>query len=304
MKVNEMQPFVRYVRMQSEGSFYDGWVYPVDHRLFYCISGRGSIAFEDRTFSMEARDLLYWPSNLRYRYLPDREDPFQFLAVNFDFTKGHSSLIDPAEPFVGSMPEGSERFENVSFSDAPELASQIFVPCAADMEADLRKLREEYTRRQVFYEIRCTAILTEILLEIVRSERSDGAAESVEAMRQVLEYIRENAAQPLTNAEVGKRFGYHPNYISALVLRHTGLPLHQYLLHCRIQRGAELLRESDMDIASVSQACGFTGGTYFARLFHREYGIPPTVYRRRYREAKRAQAGHGVTVLQENKAKE
>ena len=291
MKFNEIQPFVRYVRMQTEGSFYEGWVYPVDHRLFYCVSGRGSIAFEDRTFSMGPGNLLYWPSSMRYRYLPDREDPFQFLAVNFDFTRHHASLTDPAEPFVGSMPEGSERFENVSFSDAPEFASQIFVPCAADMETDLRKLMEEYTLRRVFYEIRCTAIMTEILLGIVRAGRSDGTMRSMESMRQVLEYIRENAAQPLSNAKVGKQFGYHPNYIGALVLRHTGLPLHQYLLQCRIQKGAELLRESDMDIVSISHACGFTGGTYFARLFHRKYGIPPTVYRRQYREAKEDPAG-------------
>lgn len=282
MTFSESQPFVRFVRLQSD--FYDGWVYPVDHRLFFCVSGRGSVLFDDRVCSVRAGDLLFWPSSARYRCRPEAEDPFRFLAVNFDFTRRNALTDGPAIPFVGTAPKGLYRFEDVAFSDAAELSAPICLRNVPELEGAFRKLLEEQTFRQVFFDVRSAAVLSEILIRVLRRVRTDGTQKGRQAVREILEYVRENAARPLSNAEIGRTFGYHPNYVSFLLLRSTGLPLHQYLLQCRLQRGAELLRESELPVAAVARSCGFTGGTYFGRLFLRRYGVTPGVYRRRYRE--------------------
>ena len=45
-----------------------------------------------------------------------------------------------------------------------------------------------------------------------------------------------------------------------------------------IQKGAKLLKESDMNISEIAQHIGFSSRSYFARSFKAVYGMSPTEY--------------------------
>lgn len=53
-----------------------------------------------------------------------------------------------------------------------------------------------------------------------------------------------------------------------------------YLANYRLQKGIDLLRETDMNIAEISYEVGFSGASYFTETFHKVYNCTPTEYKR------------------------
>ena len=53
-----------------------------------------------------------------------------------------------------------------------------------------------------------------------------------------------------------------------------------YLNSFRLEKGMELLRQTDLSITEISSACGFSSPSYFAERFLMAKGCTPTQYRR------------------------
>ncbi len=65
----------------------------------------------------------------------------------------------------------------------------------------------------------------------------------------------------------------------ALFKEAAGIPLGKYLLNYRIHRAMALLQTTDLPIASVAEEAGFGSPQAFSRVFKRETGQSPRVYR-------------------------
>lgn len=61
----------------------------------------------------------------------------------------------------------------------------------------------------------------------------------------------------------------------------VGMTPMQYLVHCRLNRSAEiLLRSPSLGITDTALECGFSSSQYFATVFARRFGCSPREYRR------------------------
>jgi AraC-like DNA-binding protein len=60
----------------------------------------------------------------------------------------------------------------------------------------------------------------------------------------------------------------------------TGVSPGQYLLNLKIEKTAQMLRETSLTMAEVAQTAGFESEFYFSRLFKKKLGVSPTAYRR------------------------
>jgi AraC-like DNA-binding protein len=64
------------------------------------------------------------------------------------------------------------------------------------------------------------------------------------------------------------------------VRRLTGLTPERFLIECRLQHAAALLRHRpDLSILEVALACGFSSSQHFATLFRRRFRSTPTAWR-------------------------
>ena len=59
-----------------------------------------------------------------------------------------------------------------------------------------------------------------------------------------------------------------------------GLPVHAWLQQRRMERAAELLRDSSLSVLGVAQSVGYSSASQFSAVFRRQYGMSPTVYRK------------------------
>ena len=85
---------------------------------------------------------------------------------------------------------------------------------------------------------------------------------------------------------LARRYHTSSSYLSRLVRENTGHSLTELLWRRRMEKAAQLLRDTDMPILAVSQSVGYENSSYFYRLFERRYEMPPKEYRRVHRDGK------------------
>ena len=93
----------------------------------------------------------------------------------------------------------------------------------------------------------------------------------------VLNYIYEHFAEPITLDTVSDAFGYNKYYFSRLFNRYVGENLNSYVNMIRVRNlVARAQREEDPRLAVLVFECGFDSMTTFYRNFARFYDEPPT----------------------------
>jgi AraC family transcriptional regulator len=80
-------------------------------------------------------------------------------------------------------------------------------------------------------------------------------------------------------AELARECGLSARSFSRTFIRSTGMPPHRWLQRHRVEKAKELLASSDLPLAEVASACGFASETHLARVFTREAGVAPDVWR-------------------------
>lgn len=60
----------------------------------------------------------------------------------------------------------------------------------------------------------------------------------------------------------------------------TGVSPYAYVLNLRMEKAAELLALSDVPVAEVAYKVGIDNPLYFSKLFKKQYGLSPTVFRK------------------------
>lgn len=275
IKFSEIIPFARYVRIQKNYFYCFREVYPLDNRLFYCLGGKGMIEIEGESYRVSKDTVIMWRSGMRYKYMPDENDPYYFCGINFDLSMNNMSKTAPINPVAKEDYCPEMLVENVKIDDIAILNKVIIREDSSELKPLFEKIESEFRLKKLLYEKKASAILTEILSELTRGAISESTSSAGKNIDEILLYIESHCTENLTNLSIGKHFNYHPNHINTLVVRHTGVSLHGYLLRCRIQRAADLLNETGMSVTEAALKCGFSNVAYFSRYFKKIVGISP-----------------------------
>jgi AraC-like DNA-binding protein len=85
--------------------------------------------------------------------------------------------------------------------------------------------------------------------------------------------------EPLDVPALARAAHLSPAHFSREFRRAFGEPPHQYLLTRRLERAAELLRNTDRSVADICVAVGLHSVGSFTTSFGRAFGLSPTAYR-------------------------
>ncbi len=96
----------------------------------------------------------------------------------------------------------------------------------------------------------------------------------------VKKYIRENYGKNLSLDVLGKIAHLHPAYLSKIFKEATEVNLSNYITDVRMQKAAELLKQTELRIHEVMEQVGYQKSQYFSKLFKDRYGVTPKEYRR------------------------
>jgi len=88
--------------------------------------------------------------------------------------------------------------------------------------------------------------------------------------------------EPLDLEALARAAHVSPRHFSRSFRRTFGESPYQYLLRRRLERACHLLRSTEMSVAEVCLAVGFSGVGSFTTTFRRRLGVTPGTYRRAY----------------------
>ena len=269
----QIRPFVRYAQLFTVTEnlpFLDTKAY--DHRLFYVVDGFGAIRTDGVLHAVEKGCLLIWQAGVPYDLTGSGEEGLTMIGCNFDYTQAHGDLTEPIPPAKTHSFREEELLSRCVFPDAPFFDGQVFLADMYGVEETLRQIYDHYQQQRLFSADSMSGLLLSVISDAARAAASGGAGVSGGRIDEILSYIRLHYNKPLTNRRLGERFHYHPNYINQLMVAHTGLPLHRYVLHHRIREAVHLLQTSRLSTAQIAETVGFCDCNYFLRYFKKIMG--------------------------------
>lgn len=101
-------------------------------------------------------------------------------------------------------------------------------------------------------------------------------------VRMAKAFVEEHYAEAITLEDVARHVCLSPTYFSSLFKAETDQGFLNYLQNMRINRAKQLLRETSISIGEIAGMVGYADVKYFSKLFTKETGIKPSVYRKFY----------------------
>lgn len=265
---NQISPFVRYAGFHEHGTIHPSApVCAADCRLFYFAKGGAVMNYADRSIHTMPGDLLILPPGIPYT-VPDTE----LYIINFDFLSTDFAL-EKAIPVQKSLEVAPH--QQVHLADFPQLDEGLYtnIPSIKHYFDNLSSL---YQKKDMYFRSEMNALFTKLLIFIFKSIIVSNGDNSID---KIIEYVNSNCHLNLSNSLIGEKFHYHPNYLNKLFIKHTGYPLHKYIVTRRVEKAQLLLSTSSLSATEIAFNCGFKNLSQFSKTFKEYAGVSPAKFR-------------------------
>jgi len=121
---------------------------------------------------------------------------------------------------------------------------------------------------------------------IVTRHSTDVLVIEDESVAAAARFIRENASKPIGVEAVLDEVATGRRTLERRFREQMGRSLLDEIRRVRIDRAMQLLRDTDLDMPTIAEQCGFSSQARFATVFRQESNSTPTGYRKRLRSGR------------------
>jgi len=125
--------------------------------------------------------------------------------------------------------------------------------------------------------------LLHLLVSLKADQQKTGAGSLPETENNLLwtvnRLMSEWRGRPVVVADLAQTLGWSPSRLRVLFKEAAGIPLGSYIQNYRLNYAMSLLRTTDMPVAAIAEEAGFGSPQAFSRVFKKETGKPPRIYR-------------------------
>lgn len=107
--------------------------------------------------------------------------------------------------------------------------------------------------------------------------------EASRPVREAIDYIEQHFSDKLCLEKLAAIVDLNPTYFSTLFKQEMGTNFSSYLLDKRIEKAKCLLIEGNETISSIAEQVGYLDSRYFSKIFTKEVGVKPSLYRKIHR---------------------
>lgn len=241
---------------------------------------------------------VHWHENPEFLCCRSGKGVVMVAAGAHSFTPGMVITVNANDPhsFYHEMPEGMTydcMIVDEAFCRENGLEPERVRFQTAVMDAKACALFDEAfaacTQEDPLQVLAARAALLEFLLYMCREHQAcseTGAALSgMEALKNVVIYIRNNYMNPITLQDAAEVAGFSVSYFSREFKKLTGQTFVSFLNMVRCENAVQLLR-GGMPVTEVCYACGFRELSYFSRAFRQIVGVSPSEILRQHKGGK------------------
>lgn len=118
-------------------------------------------------------------------------------------------------------------------------------------------------------------------VQVVGKQSTDVLAIDDPMIVQALRYIQSHAFRGIAVDDVLREVPVSRRYLELQFKRRIGRLPAEEIRRLRLERGRDLLTQSDLSVEAISAACGYAGATQFGVAFRKQFGATPLAFRRR-----------------------
>lgn len=233
-----------------------------NHYLFhYVIAGRGTLFANEKAYPInEGHGFLIVPGQIT-TYRADERDPWEYTWIEFDGLRVHEALQLAAL-------SGAEPVYTPASREAGRLLQEQMLYIVDHGTANPTRL------------IGHGFIFLDQLVESSAHKRTHGEKRLRDFyMKEALDFIEQNYQRDISIEEMAAFCGLNRSYFGKIFRNTMGEPPQAFLLHYRMARAAQLLKESKLPISEISPQVGYANQLHFSRAFKGVYGVSPREYR-------------------------
>lgn len=231
---------------------------------------------------------------LRDRIFHTIPDDLLFLKKNIPYesdTRENLVIFDIESTFVDSL-------FDAQISDCRIIYELLHTPSSNDEYLYFSKLTSdsiqfmnllinESANEDVYHEKIMRLLLVGLFSSLDRSRNetlliSNSTMGSENRFGRIMKYISDNY-RIVTLEDTARKFGYHPDYLSARFKIITGMTFSKKLLSIRMEEAIHRLLTTDYTISEISSLVGYQDRSHFSRNFRDYTGMTPKQYRKTHK---------------------
>ncbi len=257
--------------------------YPCHRHEFWEIvivyRGSGLMSFGHRTLPIRVGDVFVLSRGQRHAYLETRS----LDVINIVFDPAHVGSVHPVladwmrhESLVSVGPRwkpGETEGEclHLGSSDFALLLDKV-----RRMEAELESEKQESRIAALAYFL----LIITLLRRQSRPWESTGSTAAGHRVSRALEFIEEHFSDPITIEDIVSHSQVSRRHFFRLFEQAVGVAPMEYLKKLRLQKAASMLLTTKASVTQVAFACGFNDSNYFSSLYHKEFGMSPSQFKK------------------------
>ena len=252
--------------------------YVRNHYLFhYIIQGKGVLIANDRQYPVQAgQGFLICPRQVT-SYLADETEPWEYTWLEFDGLWVKESLT------LAGIGIKKPIWQAVSREAAESLKKQML--CIVDLAENARrtKTHDRYIRSRPLQMIGHGFLFLDQLMQS-SAHKDDSTDKRLRNfyIKEAVAFIEQNYQQDISIEEVAAVCGLNRSYFWRIFKESMGESPQQFLMHYRMAKAAQLLKESKMPVRQIGAMVNYPNQLNFSRAFKTIYGIAPREYRQKY----------------------
>lgn len=275
MKLDALNPFVRYAKLHVYYAPPKTNNVCYDCRLFYLLFGDGALIADGVEYSVNQGTAIFLPPKTRYHFRFTDPGAVNIYVVDLDLTDEMSDIKE-------SLKTATE--EDFSEEKVPD--TMVFDPFRRVIVMNNASRIRDFISEVVEAMLRedCLSYpLASAYIKLALIYMQKGLDEQFGEHRlaeRIIEFVKENYSSfDLSNKFIAGELHYHPYYISRVVKAKTGMTLHEYITDYRIKMAENYLITTSRSVTEIAEACGFASYTHFIKLFRVRTGYSPLKYR-------------------------
>ncbi len=205
---------------------------------------------------------------------------------SYDMRKGDITIVNSAE--LHSIIEGEYYCLRISPSffsdvDTAECYFVNYIPCDTELSDCFEAVFREYNEKGVGYDIEVKSIVYHLIriLLVKYANNKNPKRKNVDMVIDALGFIADNYTDNLTTSDICRHLHVSGNYFSHTFKSTMGYTPTEYINKYRMEKAADLIVCTGMNITDISVAVGIEDSNYFSRLFKRFFNMSPREYKRK-----------------------
>ncbi len=276
-KGNFLLPFVvsRTVMPDFYTTFPMHWHQEME--IIYIENGEFEETIDFETYHVKKGDIVIVPPCVLHSFRQYENERTVFKTIMFDFSMLTGNTTDACSiKYFNPFLEGNYT--------SPKIISPSDVHYSELRECIL-EIISTHAKLGTFYELQIKSELYQLFFILFKYffkcqngnlPIKDSTTRNIKI---ILDYIAENYAKTISIDELAEQVSLSKHYFMRFFKKYMGTTCIEYINDYRLNRAANLLITTRLQITEIAMSIGITNLSYFNRIFRKKYNMTPKEYR-------------------------